>query len=104
MCFNGRSRSPVPQKKPKRKPANRTIMSCYVPGCPTRNVKKLADHLRNIHKDLSEEERHHYLKVGRQHAKRVSTKILHNFASDHFINRMDPFKKQFVGYVVFKKY
>ncbi|XP_065919571.1 uncharacterized protein [Dysidea avara] len=64
-----RSQSPAKKKK-KRPPPNRTIMSCRVPGCTTRNVSKLADHLMKLHSNLTTEERHHYLKLGRQHGHR----------------------------------
>lgn len=46
-------------------------MDCHVPGCTTRSVKKLADHLRNVHKDLSPEQRQYYLDLGHLNASRV---------------------------------
>lgn len=50
-------------------------MSCCVPGCSTRNVKKLADHLRVVLSNLTIGRRHHYLSIAREHAERVSAQF-----------------------------
>ena len=49
-------------------------MDCYVPGCTTRHVNKLADHLRVVHKGLSKVQRQHYLDLGHLNASRVSSR------------------------------
>ena len=72
MIFNScRPKSPVKLKK-KRRPTNRTIMDCPVPGCMTRNVSKLADHIRVLHPQFNEKQRGDLLKLARKNARRVS--------------------------------
>ena len=69
---NLRSTSPVKPLKKKRKPANRTVMDCSVPGCLTRNVSRLADHIRVLHPQYDENQRKDFLAIARRKAKRVS--------------------------------
>jgi len=51
-----RPRSPMKPRKKKRKPANRTVMECSVPGCLTRNVSKLVDYIGVLHSQFDEQQ------------------------------------------------
>ena len=53
----------------KRPPANRLKRSCPIPGCRTRDVSRLADHIRVLHPEVSVTEREALLKQATNLAK-----------------------------------
>ena len=70
-----RSMSPISKSRRSRPPAKRVRRSCPIPGCTTRNVLKLADHIRVQHPQYSQAERHMWLQEARKARTHVSNVI-----------------------------